>query len=398
MALPLPPKVLIAHPWMGRGGSEATAMWALHALQDIAKVTFTTASPVEWGMLNATYGTSVSPEKVTLLQAPRLPGVATGTKLAFWQRAYFERFCQTLPDRYDACISAYNPIRFHQPAIQLIGDFSFDEEARLDLYPTASDQAHHRPSLLRRLYLNFGDQLAGRDDGDIPGTDDLIVANSRWTAKMMKERFGIPDSPILYPPSSSHEAEGKRERDPLGFVCMGRIMPEKEVESMIAILDRVREAGYPVTLDLAGQFGADPYSKRVARMARERAGWIRTPGFFGPREKQEVFASRTYGIHGCRVEAFGIAIAEMAGAGLLPFVPVEGGVSEIVGLDELIYSDIGDAAAKIIARLQRPESLEGMRRTLRERVTRFRPEFFSETLVRIVQDFLKRPLSPCGES
>lgn len=391
MAFPLPPKILIAHPWMGRGGSEATAMWSLHALQDIAKVSFTTASPVEWDKLNATYGTSVVPEKVTLLQAPRLPGVATGTKLAFWQRAYFERFCQTLPDDYDVCISAYNPIRFSQPAIQLIGDFSFDEGARLDLYPTASDQAHHRPSLLRRLYLSFGDQLAGRGDGGIAGPGDLIVSNSKWTAEEMDQRFAIPDSPILYPPASSHEVEGKQSRDPLGFVCMGRIMPEKEVESIIAILDRVREAGYPVTLDLAGQFGADPYSKRIARMAKERADWIRTPGFFGPKEKQEVFATRTYGMHGCRVEAFGIAIAEMAGAGLLPFVSSEGGVKEIVGLQELIYADIEDAAAKVISRIKQPESLEGMRRALQERVTRFRPEFFSQTLVRIVQDFLKRP-------
>jgi glycosyltransferase involved in cell wall biosynthesis len=390
MAFPLPPQILIAHPWMGRGGSEATAMWALHALQDIARVTFTTASPVEWDKLNATYGTSVSPEKVALLQAPRLPGVATGTKLAFWQRAYFERFCQTLPDRYDVCLSAYNPIRFDQPALQLIGDFSFDEGARLDLYPTASDQAHHRPSLLRWMYLSVGAQLAGRDDGGIAGPEDLIVANSQWTAKVMQERFGIPDSPILYPPSSAHGVEAEHERDPLGFVCMGRIMPEKEVESIIGILDRVRAAGHPATLDLAGQFGADPYSKRIARMAKERSDWIRTPGFFGPKEKQEVFATRTYGIHGCRVEAFGIAIAEMAGAGLLPFVSAEGGVQEIVGLNELIYTDIDDAVAKIIARIEQPESLESMRAALQNRVTRFRPEFFSETLVRIVQDFLKR--------
>ena len=393
MAFPLQPQILIAHPWMGRGGSEATAMWSLHALQDLAKITFTTASPVDWDKLNDTYGTAVSPEKVTLLQAPRLPGVDTGTKLAFWQRAYFERFCQTLPDHYDICISSYNPIRFNQPGIQLIGDFSFDEGARLDLYPTASDQAHHRPSLLRRMYLSVGEQLAGRDDGEVAGSGDLIVANSRWTAQVFEERFQIRNSPILYPPSSVHAVESTVPRDPLGFVCMGRIMPEKEVESIIAILDRVRAAGHPATLDLAGQFGLDPYSKRIARMAKERAEWIRTPGFFGPKDKQEVFASRTYGIHACRVEAFGIAIAEMAAAGLLPFVSRDGGVQEIVGLKELIYSDIDDAVDKIIARIQQPESLESMRTSLRERVTRFQPERFSETLVSIVQDFLKHSVA-----
>src|SRR5688572_21147387 len=117
MALPLQPQILVAHPWMGRGGSEATAMWSLHALQEVGKITFTTASPVDWDKLNSVYGTQVSPERVELLPAPRIPGVATGTKLAYWQRAWFERFCCSVGSRFDACISAYNPIRFSRPAI-----------------------------------------------------------------------------------------------------------------------------------------------------------------------------------------------------------------------------------------------------------------------------------------
>ena len=57
--------ILVAHPWMGRGGSEATAMWTLAALQDDYEVTFVTAAPLEfpdWTSLNAAYGTRVDPE------------------------------------------------------------------------------------------------------------------------------------------------------------------------------------------------------------------------------------------------------------------------------------------------------------------------------------------------
>ncbi len=74
---PLQPAILVGHPWMGRGGSEATAMGALDALQDLAKVTFTTASPVDWDSLNAAYGTRVSPEGITFRPAPRLPGTVS---------------------------------------------------------------------------------------------------------------------------------------------------------------------------------------------------------------------------------------------------------------------------------------------------------------------------------
>jgi glycosyltransferase involved in cell wall biosynthesis len=391
MAFPLQPEILIAHPWMGRGGSEATAMWVLHALQDRARVTFATASPVDWEDLNATYGTRVSPEKVALLSAPRLPGVNTGTVVAFWQRAWFERFCRTQGAKFDACISAYNPIRFGQCAIQLIGDFSFDEKCRLALYPTATGQAHHRPSIVRQAYLSIGEHLAGRHDEPAFSPDDLVVANSQWTASRLREHFPLDRVPVLYPPSSPLGTENPT-RDPLAFVAMSRITPEKEIETLLAILDRVRAAGRPVTLDLLGGIGDDSYSRRIRRMVVERNGWVRTPGFLGPREKSALFAARSFGIHACRVEAFGIAVAEMAAAGLIPFVPAEGGTREIVGNESLVYGNVDEAVGKILAVLDQPDSHESLRRSLRDNVARFAPEHFSVRLVEIVQDFIGQPI------
>jgi glycosyltransferase involved in cell wall biosynthesis len=391
MAIPLQPEILIAHPWMGRGGSEATAMWTLHALQDRARVTFATVSPVDWDVLNATYDTRVSPTKVALLHAPRLPGVHSGTVVAFWQRAWFERFCRTQGPRFDACISAYNPIRFGQHAIQLIGDFSFDEKCRLALYPTATGQVHHRPSFVRQAYLSIGDHLAGRHDGAAFVPDDLVVANSQWTADRLREHFALDRVPVLYPPSSPPIPDSGT-REPLGFVAMSRITPEKEIEAVLAILDRVRAAGWPATLDLLGGIGDDNYSRRIRRMVRERREWVRSPGFLGPQEKTALFGSRSFGLHACRVEAFGIAVAEMAAAGLIPFVPAEGGAREIVADEALVYLNPDDAVRKILAVLDQPESHAPLRRSLRENVSRFAPEHFAVRLVEIVQDFLGRPI------
>ncbi len=368
-------------------------MWSLHALQDIAKITFTTASPVDWESLNKVYGTRVSPERVEFLKAPRIPGVETGTTLAYWQRAWFERFCGNVGHRFDACISAYNPIRFNRPAIQLIGDFSFSEECRLDLYPNASQQPHHRPSLLRKIYLSVGEQLAGREGADLIGAGDCVVANSRWTATVLEERFRLRDAPILYPPSALHRGDGAQTREPLSFICMGRIMPEKEIEAIMEILDRVRAAGYPVTLDLAGQFGSDEYSQRILTMAKDRPEWVRLVGFLDPRKKAELFATRSYALHACRVEAFGIAVAEMAAAGLVPFVSSQGGVAEIVEHGELVFRDRDDAVAKICAQLENPGGHAALRESLQARVARFRPECFAENLRGIVQTFLGQPLA-----
>jgi glycosyltransferase involved in cell wall biosynthesis len=394
MASPLQPEILIAHPWMGRGGSEATAMWALDALQDLARVSFTTASPVDWESLNAAYGTRVDPEKITFLPAPRLPGVKSGTTVAFWQRAYFERFCRTLGDRFDACVSAYNPIRFGRPGIQLIGDFSFNEDCRLRLYPHAADQSRHRPSMLRQCYISIGERIAGRAELPITAPGDLVVANSRWSAAVLRRIFQLPDAPVLHPPVLSGHIPASRPRDPLGFVCLGRMVPDKEIGVIIDILDRVRAAGQPVTLDLLGHFGTGGHAREIRRLADQRRGWIRTPGFLGPRDKAELFASRSFGIHACRVEAFGIAVAEMAAAGLVPFVPRDGGSSEIIADDGLIYHDPADAVRKILARIGDPAGTEALRIRLREQAARFRPENFARNLTGVVQGFLGRPLTP----
>ena len=82
----------------------------------------------------------------------------------------------------------------------------------------------------------------------------------------------------------------------------------------------------------------------------------------------------------------------MAAAGLIPFVPVEGGAREIVANDSLIYRNPDDAAGKILAMLDQPESHNSLRRALRENVARFAPEHFSVRLVEIVQDFLGQPI------
>ncbi|MEM1442504.1 MAG: hypothetical protein AAGF67_09190, partial [Verrucomicrobiota bacterium] len=84
------PQILITHPWMGRGGSEATAMWTLEALQDDFEVTFVTASPMDWEELNGMFGTSVRPEAIRFVRAPRLPTVNSAFRLALLQGRYFE--------------------------------------------------------------------------------------------------------------------------------------------------------------------------------------------------------------------------------------------------------------------------------------------------------------------
>lgn len=380
---------------MGRGGSEATAMWTLQALQDRSDLTFTTASDFDLGDLNRTYQTRVSPEKVSFLPAPGLPGFGSGSRLVHWRRSRFERHCRRIANRFDLCLSAYNPIDFGRPAIQLIGDFSFSEKSRLLLYPNAEDRFCHRQSLLRLAYLSVGECLQGWRRPPLAERGDCTVANSAWTAEKLERIFRLTASPVLYPPCPavvSGTATPEVKRDPLAFICLGRVSPEKEIESAIAILERVRHGGYPVTLTIAGGIGDDAYGRRIARLIAARRQWIRSPGFLEPEQKVRLFAQGSFAIHACRVEAFGIGVAEMAAAGIIPFVPADGGPSEIVALDELIYAGGSDAVGKIVALLEKPESHPQIRTRLQSRVSRFRPDDFISGLATLIGQFLDRPL------
>ncbi|TNF32481.1 MAG: glycosyltransferase family 1 protein, partial [Deltaproteobacteria bacterium] len=62
------------HPRLGRGGSEAGAMWALEALQDDHALTLLTTGDVDWDGLNAFCGTAVRGAEVAVSRPALPPG------------------------------------------------------------------------------------------------------------------------------------------------------------------------------------------------------------------------------------------------------------------------------------------------------------------------------------
>lgn len=380
------PSILVTHHWMGRGGSEATAMWTLRALQREFDVTFTTASPVDWDELNAAYGSDVVPELIKFRPAPRIPGVKTSEGLIHLRLRQFERFCQSIAPQYDICLSAYNPVDFGRPAIQLIGDFSFSEEMRKRLYIHGESQLRHKKSLVRDAYLNLVN-ATGVKLRPLADRGDLVLANSTWTVMQLEEYFGVEDAPIIYPPVTLPTASAGSVRDPLGFVCLGRVVPEKEIERIIAILTAVRERGFPVKLRLIGDLDASSYSRSIADLVAENSEWIIPEGFLDLEQKQAVLASQSFALHACRIEAFGIAVAEMASMGCVPFVPATGGAGEIVRDPRLQFNTDKEAVEKIVAMLESPETVESIRRELPEEMNRFGPKVFTEELRGWVRQF-----------
>ncbi len=371
--------ILVSHPWMGRGGSEATAMWTLQALQDDYAVTFVTASPLDWDELNGAYGSDVDPAKVDVITAPALPTVDGPLKLVLWQQRYFEKFCHRIAGDYDICLSSYNPVFFGKPGIQLLGDFSFSEEMRKRLYIYGEQTFKHKESLVRKVYLSLGN-FFGVKRPPLKTRGDLILSNSQWCVDQLGRCFDISKSTVIYPPVILPAAALDTKRDPLGFVCLGRVVPEKEIERMIRILAALREKGYPVTLKLIGNLDDSDYSRHLAQVLAPHAEWIEPVGFLELAEKQRILSEQTFAIHACRIEAFGIAVAEMASMGCVPLVPATGGAVEIVPQSELQYETDEEAASKLVDLIENPGKVESLRSELLSRVGQFGPEVFMREL------------------
>jgi len=382
-------RILVAHPWMGRGGSEAAALWTLQALQDAYEVDFLTASPVEWNAYNGAYGTAVDPDRVRYVRAPALPGVNGPEKMVHLHRRHFEKTCRRMADQYDLCISAYNPVDFGRPGIQLIGDFSFSEKMRRILYTVDGEKPRHRDTMVRRAYLAAGD-LAGVPRTPLSERGDLILANSRWTVGQLAEHFGVPDAPVIYPPVILPRAIPGVERDPLGFACLGRVAPEKEIERIVTILTAVRKAGHPVRLQFVGRIGDDDYGRKVAKLIETGRDWICPRGFLDLEEKQNLLSRQSFALHACRIEAFGIAVAEMASLGCVPFIPATGGAGEIVTIRGLRFETVDEAVEKIVFALENPDTVGEWRTRLAVATKQFGPEVFMKELREHVAAFGRR--------
>ena len=380
-------KVGIAHVGMGFGGSEAAVMWGIEALREGHEVSVLTAGNVDFGALNAFHGTSIREGDVSLRRMPRLlRSVGRGDAL---RGGLFQRFCRGVAAEFDVLVSAYNPLDFGVPAIQFVADFSWrrDVGEDLDPIPAAARRLIHRDGWLREAYLALGRRLARPSGRDVLAGADLLVANSEFTATLLRERLGVSDVAVVYPPvagEAPHVAFEEREH---GFVCVGRISHEKRIERIIEILARVRRLGHDVHLHVVGPIPDTPYGRFVRRLCDENRAWVFAEGGKAGAAKWQLLARHRYAIHGRPGEPFGIAVAEMAKAGCVTFVPSLGGPAEIAGDERVCYRDVDDAVRKIDAVLRDEPLQRKLSHDLRRRSRNFSAERFTPEFRRLVEDF-----------
>ena len=352
-------------------------MALLEMLQHEHDVTLITGYPFECERLNKAYDTAVEQGRIGVDFTPMPPGLRTLQAGDALRGAFFGRHVRRVAQRYELCISAYNFAPFARRAIQFIADFSWDDELRYAL-PRPSVGLRGMmlaPSPARAAYLGVCRLVAGDTFDSLAHPQDIVVANSQWTADLLQSRHGVA-SRVIYPPVGGlpYDPNAPRSGD---FVMLGRVAPDKRIIEAIEVLARVRARGHDFAFRIIGALDNSPYSARLRSLAARHGGWVRLEGGVYGEEKFRLLARHSYALHMRAREAFGIAVAEQVKMGLIPFVVADTAPAEIVGDPRLCFRD-QDGAVEVIDRiLCRREDDQAIRSGLATRGRLFSKERFN---------------------
>ncbi len=393
------PKALVCHPWMEMAGSELVAVWTLQALLGKYDVHLCTASGFDPDRWKKDAGTSFDRNDLSWIEAPRLPGAKNAAALPHLHRARFECFCRKIAGEFDVVISAYNPIAFGRPGLQIIGDHRWRDLAFGGKDNCAGGAAS--PGLKKRLrgvYQAAVDKFYYNPVENDFGPDDWFLSNSHWTQARFRQWVPQAHHDILYPPVPVPAGEPLPHKSPTApyrFITLGRIASEKRLENAIRIVEKIRSSGHDAELSIVGKLGDDAYANFIRSEAADRP-WVKLTGPVYGEAKNELLRKSAFGLQACPDEPFGIAAAELAHAGCLTWVAAGSGTTEIIPDRAFHFTNCEDAAQKITAALRLPaETLNGWRTTNRAYIREhFLPDVYIKNFHEALTSFLAHQKAP----
>lgn len=377
------PRVLVVQPSLnGDGGSDQVAAWTLQALCGDHDVTLMTIGAVDFRRVDDFCETrlagAVLEHRAVL---PRLDamGAVVPLRLALPRLALLMRAARRLDRerRFDCLLSTFNEMDLGRPCVQYV----HYPWSRL---PRPAQDAHWYTTLpgAMPLYHGLVRAVGGIDAARM--WRNRSVANSRFVAGLI-----AGDCTVVHPPVPGTFAARPWSERADEVLAVGRLAPEKRLEEVVEIVRRVRERGHPLRLRIVGLPESRSYARQVERLASRSPGWVALETRASRPRLRQLLEGARYGIHAMRDEHFGIAVAEMLRAGCLVLAHRSGGPAEILsGIDELLYDDTADAAAKLCAAAESESRRCDLEARLAARRDLYSAGRFMEEMRRVVDSFI----------
>lgn len=357
--------IAVYHPDVERGGgAEAVCLHIIDALAPEHDVTLLTGRHPDLSVLDDRYGTTTAGMDINLL-GPIVDALIDGRKYNELRNAIYAREVQRRADTYDGVVSAYGELTVPDGALQYVHHPMFR-------CPSSPEQS---PRRFGRVYDTIVRAVAQFDPAK--GT---MLTNSEWMASVLAGCRDVQPN-VVYPPVMTEDFIGQSwaEREN-SFVTVGRIARDKQTKLALDIFNQVREAGHDMTLHLVGKAGEGQYATDVL----DRVSKLDHVVYHGEVSRDKLVSlleSVRYGLHTKQYEHFGMVVAEMVAAGMIPFVPDSGGQVEIVGnLKQLVYRSPQQAVNKIQTILGSSTDQERLLEALPDPASRYGKERFAREI------------------
>jgi glycosyltransferase involved in cell wall biosynthesis len=377
---PLSPKIAIYYPCFLGGGAEAVALWMMEALKDQYNLTLITFADIDWQRLNLMYGTTLNAQSIKVDSL--LPQVfySYSNALASNNKHFRQlaihltlRRCQQNSPDYDLVISAYNAADLGRTGMQYIHWIKVLEGGEL------AQKYYNRISnfSIDNLKKNFS------------------LVNSEAVATAVKDYYGI-DAKVVYPPVVIKPTDIAWQDKENAFICSGRLVEAKQPHRVIQCLEKVRQKGIDLKLYITGGGGGNAevkYKRYLDQLIRDNSDWIRLCENLSYEDYSKILYRCKYGIH-FKPEPFGISIAEMVKAGIIPFARNGGGPVEIIGQEnnDLLFSSFEDAVEKITEVMQNESKQYQLLSSLEKQKFLFSTEKFMADINNVVTSYLQGDL------
>jgi len=203
------------------------------------------------------------------------------------------------------------------------------------------------------------------------------IGNSKFSSRNVSRVFNIPDIPTLYPAVNLDEFSILPKKAQICVV--GRISPEKNLETTVRILNKVK-----FTSIIFGNVTKvnEGYLKKLRRMANENIIFITDL----PRTELTYLLAESKIIFTSSAETFGISTIEGIASGCIPIVPNNSAHPETVPIDALRYDTEEDAVINL--NLAMWGSCAGMS-ILKENIKQYSFKTFKNNLLNIIDKVMK---------
>lgn len=320
--------ILVVHSDLTRkGGAESVCMHTIDALLPQYNLTLLTLRDPDFEELNNFYDIDLSTEDLGII-IPRIIGNLTktmGVRGGLLRNSLLNRWTNKVAHQYDLVISTSNEMSINEKSVQYIHFPMFSRRCIPD--------APGKSSIVYNLYDYLCRNIAGYDEGTI--SSSCLLANSNWTADIVKKAYGVRPTVVNPPVDTDFTLSGSWEERENGFVTVGRIEKSKNLVQLIETVKAIRSRGYPIHYHLVGPIDNQNYFNELNSLINN-VSYISYEGVVSRGKLKKLLATHKFGLHGKKYEHFGIVVAEMVEAGMIPFVPSFGGQAEIVRNNPLL--------------------------------------------------------------